>query len=106
MRVREIVRDVRQTFAGNIERIWPVVITGGDDDFLATEFVLRARFVVRVDDECAVVAANPVNGFVKPRFDSVVFDGAAVIVESLGAGWLPLRRSSSAGRQFPCARAW
>ena len=74
-----------------MERIRPVVVAGGDDDFLAVEFVLRAGFVVGVDDERAVVTADLIDGFVEPRFDSVVFHGAAIIVERLGARGLPRR---------------
>ncbi len=53
--------------------------------------MLRAGFVVGVDDERAVVTADLIDRFVEARFDSVVFDGAAVIVERLGARGLPCR---------------
>jgi len=85
------VRDVRQVFTGNIERIGPVVVARGDDDFLAVEFMLRAGCVVGVDDEGTVMTADLIDGFVEARLDSVVFDSAAVVVERLGTGGLPCR---------------
>ena len=44
-----------------------------------------------VDDERSVVTADLIDSFVEPRFDSVMFHGAAVVVERLGARGLPCR---------------
>ena len=53
--------------------------------------MLRAGFVVGVDDKRSIVTADFIDGFVEPRFDSVVFHGAAVVIECLGASGLPCR---------------
>jgi hypothetical protein len=42
MRVGEIVGDVREIFAGDVEKIGEIVIAGGEDDFARVVFVGRA----------------------------------------------------------------
>ena len=74
------MRDVWQVFSGNAERIRPVVVPSGNDDFLAMIFVPQIRRAV--DDKRALMATDPVDAFVEARFDPVMFNGAAVVFEA------------------------
>lgn len=47
MRVGEIVGDVREIFAGDVEEIGEVVIAGGEDEFARAIFVRRATTDLR-----------------------------------------------------------
>ena len=114
MRVGEVVRDVRQIFAGNAQAVGQVVVAGGDDDLASAIFAShtltrflpgsqalpRAKFgsclaggqLIRgVDDESAVAAVDAAHALVEARFDAVVLDGAAIVFQGLGAGGLASR---------------
>src|SRR4029077_16222617 len=59
----EIVGNVREVFAGNVEVIREVVVSGGDDDFRAVVKVAGAEFGFRLNDEFAVIAGDALDLF-------------------------------------------
>ena len=91
MRVGEIVRDVREMFAGDVQKIGQIVVAGGENYFFGVVFVERAGFVVCGGDfasgygECAVVAGDCFDFLILRDFDSVMFGGAAIVFKGFSA---------------------
>ncbi len=79
MGVGEVVRDMREIFAGNSEPVRAVVVAGGDDDFTAAIFVVGAGCRECMDDKRIVLAVDLFNVFIEACFEAIMLDGATVI---------------------------
>ena len=85
MRIGEIVRDVREIFAGNVHEIGAIVIASGEDDFAGCVVLRISIGIASADTECAIAAGDGLDGFVEAQFEGVVIGGAAIVFEGFGA---------------------
>src|ERR1700751_187823 len=75
--------DLGKVFAGNVEIVREVVISGGDDDFFGAIDIGAAEGVSGEDFEVAVTARDGFDQAVKARIERIVLGNFAVILQSL-----------------------
>src|SRR5580692_7927512 len=88
VRLGEIVRDVREVFAGNPKVIRMIVKSRGYYDFSCAVLLRLPKAIGGVHSEGVVAACDAVHFFVLMNFDFEMFDGAPVIFQSFGASGL------------------
>jgi hypothetical protein len=88
MSFAEVMRNVREILAWDVEEIRQIVIARREDDFASLATMLGAVLPTREDGECAIVAGDGFHSLVLLDFDAVVLCSAAIVLEGFGASRL------------------
>ncbi len=86
-----VVRDFVQVFAGNIELVGEIVVTGGDHDLARAIVVDGIVTVGGRDAEITVLARDGLHPFILADVQAIVLGDAAVIFEGFEPGGLRQR---------------
>src|SRR5208283_1910138 len=81
MRLTVVVHDLGQFFAGNVEVVGAIVVSGSDDEFAGAIFTVMAVKIGGVHDKLIVAAFDFVHGLVLAHVELVVLGALAVVLQ-------------------------